>query len=201
MAITNGYCTLNDIKAALRITDSTDDTLLELAVESASRMIDSVAERTFYNGGTATRQFAPMRSDLVQIDDCRTITTLRTSTNADYVFDQTWTVTDFQGEPLNQLVAGQSTPFTRIRATGDYNFPTAMNIATVEVVGVWGFATVPTAIKQACVIQSAREFKRFDSPLGVAGYGDLGVMRVSRYLDPDVEMLVRPWMRNTNAVA
>jgi hypothetical protein len=61
VAITNGYCSLNDIKAALRITDSTDDTLLELAVESASRMIDSVAERTFYNGGTATRQFAPMR--------------------------------------------------------------------------------------------------------------------------------------------
>lgn len=201
MAITNGYCSLNDIKAALRISDSTDDALLELAVESASRMIDSVAERIFYNAGTATRQYAALRSDLVQIDDCRTITTLQTSTNADYIYDQTWKVTDFQGEPLNQLVAGQSTPFTRIRATGDYNFPVASDVATVQVTGVWGFAAVPTAIKQACVIQSAREFKRFDSPLGVAGYGDLGVMRVSRYLDPDVEMLVRPWMRNTNAVA
>lgn len=201
MAITNGYCSLNDIKAALRITDSTDDALLELAVESASRMIDSVAERVFYSAGTATRTFAAARDDLVQIDDCRTITTLKTSTNADYIYDQTWTVTDYQGEPLNQLVAGQSTPFTRVRATGDYNFPVASGVATVEIVGVWGFATVPTAIKQACVIQSAREFKRFDSPLGVAGYGDLGVMRVSRYLDPDVEMLVRPWMRNTNAVA
>ena len=41
MAITNGYCSLNQIKAALRITDSVDDALLEMAVESASRMIDS----------------------------------------------------------------------------------------------------------------------------------------------------------------
>ncbi len=201
MAITNGYCTLDDIKAALRITDSVDNSLLELAVESASRMVDSFTERTFYNGGTATRVYAANRTDLVQIDDCRTITTLETSTNADYVYDQTWTATDYQGEPLNQLVAGQSTPFTRIRATGDYNFPVYANVSTVRVTGVWGFATVPTAIKQATIIQAAREFKRFDSPLGVAGYGDMGVMRVSRYLDPDVEMLVRPWMRNTNAVA
>lgn len=201
MAITNGYASLNDIKAALRISDSVDDTLLELAVESASRMIDSFTERTFYNGGTATRVYAPARTDLVQIDDCRTIGTVETSTNADYVYDQTWTALDYQGEPLNGLVAGQATPFTRIRATGDYAFPVYMGVATVRVTGVWGFATVPTAVKQATVIQAAREFKRFDSPLGVAGYGDMGMMRVSRYLDPDVEQLVRPWMRNTNAVA
>ena len=30
MAITNGYCTLVEVKAALRITDALDDTLLEI---------------------------------------------------------------------------------------------------------------------------------------------------------------------------
>lgn len=196
MAIVNGYCSLAEIKAALRISDSVDDTLLELSVEAASRMIDGTCERVFYNAGTATRTFAAERPDLVQIDDCQSITTFRTSTNADYIYDQTFTTTDFQPEPLNQLVAGQVTPFTRVRASGDYDFPVASSVATVQIVGVWGFAAVPVAIKQATILQASREFKRFDSPLGVAGFGDMGMLRVSRYIDPDVEMLVRPYVRN-----
>lgn len=201
MAITNGYCTLAEIKAALRITDSVDDTLLELSVESASRMIDGTCERVFYNAGTATRVFSSERADLVQIDDCRTITTFETSSNADFVWDTTWTATDYQPEPLNQLVAGQAVPFTRVRVSGDYSIPVASSVATVRITGVWGFAAVPTVIKQACIIQGSREYKRLDSPLGVAGFGDLGVLRVSRYLDPDVEMLVRPYVRNMHGVA
>ena len=48
MAIVNGYCTLAELKSALRITDSTDDTLLENAIESASRRIDGYTGRFFY---------------------------------------------------------------------------------------------------------------------------------------------------------
>jgi hypothetical protein len=40
MAITQGYASLNQVKAALRITDTVDDTLLEMAIESGSRAID-----------------------------------------------------------------------------------------------------------------------------------------------------------------
>ena len=55
MAITNGYASLADVKAALRIpsADTIDDSLLETAIESASRMIDSYTARTFSNAGTA----------------------------------------------------------------------------------------------------------------------------------------------------
>jgi len=35
MAITNGYCTLADVKAALRIIDSVDDSLIEQSIEAA----------------------------------------------------------------------------------------------------------------------------------------------------------------------
>ncbi len=45
MAITNGYATLAQVKAALRITDSVDDPLLEMAIESGSRAIDGYANR------------------------------------------------------------------------------------------------------------------------------------------------------------
>jgi hypothetical protein len=41
-----------------------------------------------------------------------------------------------------------------------------------------------------------RIFKRLDSPLGVAGFGDFGAMRVSKGLDPDVAQLVAPYVRH-----
>jgi len=54
---------------------------------------------------------------------------------------------------------------------------------------------VPTPITQACIIQASRIFKRLDSPLGVLSFGDMGSIRVSRYLDPDVEQLVAPYRK------
>jgi hypothetical protein len=34
-----------------------------------------------------------------------------------------------------------------------------------------------------------------DSPLGIAGFGDMGAMRVSFKGDPDVTMLLAPYRR------
>jgi hypothetical protein len=67
--------------------------------------------------------------------------------------------------------------------------------ALVKVTGVWGWPAVPAAISQATILQAARHFKRYDSPLGVAGFGDFGVVRVSRFLDADVQMLVEPYKK------
>lgn len=199
MAISNGYATLAQVKAALRITDSVDDTLLEMAVESASRAIDGHAGRYFYSSGTATRIYAADDASIVQIDDLGgTAITLQTDPDADGTWADTWAVSDYQLEPVNGIVDGLATPYTRIRATGDYNFPTLNGEALVKVTGVFGWSAVPTAITQACVIQSSRIFKRLDSPLGVAGFGDMGAIRVSRYLDPDVEQLVAPFRKLRN---
>lgn len=188
--ITNGYATLTQVKAALRITDTVDDTLLEMAIESASRAIDSYANRYFYASGTATRYYVPQDSLVTVIDDLVTLTTLESSSNIDQDYDLTWTAGQYQLEPLNGLVDGLATPSTQIRAIGQRFFNVLNGEATVRVTGTWGFASVPIAVTQACVIQSSRIYKRLDSPLGVAGFGDLGVMRVSQKLDPDVAQLV-----------
>lgn len=189
MAITNGYCSLNDIKASARITDNVDDSLLELAVESASRLIDTYTQRNFYNAGTATRLFVPLDSYVCEIDDLISITSLETSDGDK--FGTTWAATDYQLEPLNGVVDGiTGHPATRIRAIDDFLFNTLDGEATVRVVGTWGWSAVPTAIKQATVIQASRIFKRNDSPLGVAGFGDMGAIRVGVQLDPDVKHLV-----------
>jgi hypothetical protein len=39
-----------------------------------------------------------------------------------------------------------------------------------------------------------RLYKRMDSPLGVAGIGDIGVIRVSR-IDPDIDAMISPFKK------
>lgn len=192
--ITNGYCTLQDVKDALRITDNVDDTLLELSVETASRQIDDHCERVFYQTADDTRIFAPRDSFVCEIDDLVSVTSIKTSTAADGTFDVTWSASDYQLEPLNSIAGGITFPATQIRVTDNYWFPLAMDEATVQVVGTFGWAEVPTAIKYATILLASRLFKRFDSPLGVAGVGDLGVMRVSR-IDPDIDALIAPFKK------
>lgn len=199
MAITNGYATLAETKSALRITDSVDDSLLEMAIESASRLIDGYAGRQFFSSGTATRYYTADDDFVCEIDDISSSNiTLVTAMDADAVFDTTWTTTDYQLEPLNAVLDGQTWPYTRIRAVGDYLWPISGGEALVKLTAVFGWPAVPIAIKQATIIQASRIFKRLDSPLGVAGFGDLGVMRVSSSLDPDVAQLVAPYRRLRN---
>jgi hypothetical protein len=95
---------------------------------------------------------------------------------------------------LNQRVSGNTFPIYRLRMIGDYLFPIWGKQATVRIEGVFGFTPLPIQITQACVIQSSRIYKRLDSPLGIAGFGDLGAVRVGK-VDPDVAQLIRPFKK------
>ena len=200
MAIANGYASLAQIKAALRISagDATDDALLEMAVESASRLIDAYCGRNFLLGGTATRYYNTEDPYVVQIDDARSISAVSTSSSENGIFDITFDMTartgDIQAEPINDYVGGLVWPFTRLRAIGDYVFPVDKE-NTVEVTAAFGFPNIPVTVTQATILQSSRIFARLQSPLGVAGFGDMGIMRVGRSLDPDVSQLIEGYRR------
>lgn len=194
MAITNGYCTLGQLKDSARITDNVDDALLELAIESASREIDRACERYFYNSGSATRIFASRDSYVCEIDDLVSLATLKTDPEGDGNYTVTWGSGDFTLEPLNGYSGGIEHPFTQIRARDTYLFPLENGEPLVQVTGTWGWSSIPTAITQATVILASRIYKRNDSPLGVAGFSDLGVIRVGS-IDPDVEALIHPYKK------
>jgi hypothetical protein len=202
LAIVNGYASLSEVKAAARITDNIDDSLLELSIESASRDLDAYTERVFYStGATAVaRVYIPQDIYLVETDDIISVTTLKSDSTGNGTFDVTWASTDFQLEPLNGRAGGIDTPATRIRAIGDYLWPVYeprnvnSNQASVQVTGVFGFASVPIAIKQATILAALRAYKRYESPTGVLGFSDIGVVRIGR-LDPDVQRLVDPYRK------
>jgi len=199
VTVNNGYVDLALVKKALRITDDIDDQILELSIEAASREIDGYCERVFYQA-TESRVFIPEGSFLVRIDDLVTLTSLKTSSTGE-TFDTTWDLSkDAQLEPLNGQAGGLESPATRIRAIGEYVFPTwvPQNVnhyeATVEVTGTWGWSEIPTAVQQAALLLTLRQYRRYDSPLGIAGFDEMGAVRVGR-IDPDVSKLLSPFRK------
>jgi len=203
MTISNGYATLAEVKASLRINDSVDDSLLEIAIEAASRQVDGHTNRTFVVAGTVAtaRVYQAHWTDLVWVDDFASTTGLviETADGLDGNFATTWGTADYQLEPLNAYDSGISLPYTKIRALLNKSFPVDSSIAAVRVTARWGWSAVPTAVKQATILLASRGFKRYDSALGVAGFGDLGAIRVSR-TDPDVTALLEPYVLRRNLV-
>lgn len=194
MAITNGYCTLADVKAALRITDTIDDALIENSINAASRMIDQYCNRYFYSSSAGeVRYFKANDGFTCWIDDVQSVTDLKTSSTDPLIFDTTWATGDYQLQPNNSKANGAYSPYTYITATDNYLFPVWADIALVQVTGQFGWSSVPDPIKFATIIQASRLFKRLESPLGVAGVSDMGIMRVGSNIDGDVAQLCNPF--------
>jgi hypothetical protein len=196
--MTVNYATLQQVKSALRITDQVDDALLNVAIESASRWVDGWCDRSFAAAGTAVtfRDYIPSGTfEVLFIDDAAEIVEVRVDDDLDGTFAETLRDVDWQAEPVNGQSGGLVLPFTRLRPFEDGYWPTWRGQATVRVYARYGWPAIPTAVREATILQASRLFTRLDSPLGVAGFGDMGAMRVSRFVDPDVEMLLQPYRK------
>lgn len=196
MAISNGYCTLAELKDSLAIDDSTDNASLEAAIMSASRMIDDYTQRFFYKDGTqaapVARYYTPQDAYDLNIDDIVTVVSIATDDNLEFEYDTVWSTTDWVIEPINNPRKGW--PYNRLIAVGAYVWP--FNIPqAVKITGAWGWSAVPQEIQLATKIQASRLFVRRQSPFGIAGTPELGTVRLSARLDPDVEALIRPFKR------
>jgi hypothetical protein len=156
MAITNGYATLAQVKAYLRITsvDAGDDAVIEDLVEKASRLIDATSGRQFY-ASTATRYFTATCGDYLDLKmDLLSITTLKTDADGDRTYETTWATTDYDLMPFNY------TPYQWLEITpmGANYFPTLSK--GVEIVGSWGYSsTTPEDVELACLIMVENAYR------------------------------------------
>ncbi len=194
MAITNGYCTLAEVKSALRITDNADDTLLENAIEGASRRIDGYCGRRFYQQTTSISLYATDIYTLPTQDDLVSVTTLKTDDDGDGSFETTWTAgTDYQLEPLDRTLTGQ--PIRTVTAIGGKTFPlySTPALPSAQITGVRGWSAIPDDIREACVLLSMRGFARYNAALGVVGFADMAIQ--VRAVDPDVRDFLNPYRK------
>lgn len=196
MAITNGYATLAEVKAALRLTDSVDDTLLEKAIESASRRIDGYCGRWFYKTSSTAVNIYPINEYLVAFPDdvSSTSLTIKIDTNADGTYATTLTQgVDYILEPTDAALRGY--PYTHARMVGGQTFPLEVtpSFPTVQVTALWGWDAVPADVNQACVLLAMRQFARLNAALGVVGFADMAI--TVRAVDPDVRDLLNQYVK------
>ena len=186
-------CTVDDVKQTLGIEDTVDDLEINVAVEAATAMIEQYCGRQFTQDSVASaRVYVATNSYLVQVDDISTTSglILETDPGADGTFDQTWTAADYQLEPLNGIINGQTWPYHTIRAIRSLYFPQDYGQALIRVTARWGWASVPTAVKQAAIIQTITVFKSPDAPFGATPFQDTGILRLRSALHPTAAALL-----------
>lgn len=194
----NVYTTLADVRNALQIEDSLDDNDIQVAILAASRMIDDYCQRNFFQEGTLAspviKYYTAVNPWYLEIDDLLQPTDIRTRANFNGAYNTVWDLdTDVMYEPVNNPELGR--PVTRLLSVGSYVFPYFFP-QTVKITGVWGYSDIPYEVGMACKIQASRLFVRKQSPFGIAGSVELGTVRLSSRLDPDVEMLLKTFRRN-----
>jgi hypothetical protein len=195
MAITNGYATLSEVKASLRLTDSVDDVLIERAIESASRRIDGYCGRFFYKTAQTPVAFYPLNEFLLRFpnDVSSTSVTIKIDTAANGTYATTLVQgSDYILEPTNAPLQGY--PYRHARMIGGQTFPLEVipSFPTVQVTAAWGWNAVPSAVNQACIILAMRQFARLNASLGVVGFADMAI--TVRAVDPDVRDLLNQFV-------
>ena len=191
------YASLSEFKAAVNITDSADDSALQSVLDATDTLIDLYCDRkTGFGTATETRYYTAEDYQYVLTDDLVSVTTLQTDDDANGTYETTWTVgTDYVLAPRNAALDGF--PYTEIdtSVTWPRNFPKDVYLG-VKVVGVFGFPSVPAAVKQAEIIQAGAVWNSRTAPFGVIGSADLGgILRMSRALHPEAALILEPYRK------
>lgn len=196
-------------------TDDISDAELQSLLDSAARAInrttnrpdgfvaDVVASARTYSGSGKTYQWIDESVEITQVAVKDAVT--------DSAFTA-WGATDwiaFSGDPgapdFNSLPTGA----IMVDPTGDQSFFTngqftttpgfrtiatgiGRGVPTVQITAKWGYAIeVPDDIKQACIMQAVRWYKRLQGAMAdtIAG-PDFGTLLFRQALDPDIKLLL-----------
>lgn len=196
------YITVQQFRDAIHDTSSLDLTVVQNAILAASRAVEGLTGRHFYQH-TGTQYFSPDGLWIVSLDDMDLATTTGLTVHVDTGFAGTYTEvrtfgTDFICEPINQSVYGlEGWPFTSLRAVnGKVWFLRYLDYQrdTVKVDGTWGWPAVPHAVIEATTIVASFLYKRPEAALGMSALPEIGMMRVR---DPDVAMILQPYVKQS----
>lgn len=200
---TGDYVDLPTLKGYLGITQPTWDTLLTLAITSASRAVERYCQRKFWlDTVPGARTFIPdtlLDLGLGAGNDIGSTTGFGVATDPSGTgtFNVIW---DFPGDiqllPQNAPFASpEARPWTALRAVGTKTFPWLINtwlthLDRIQVTALWGWPEVPSDVISATLIKAAHLYMRKDAVNGIAGYGEFGPVRLSKGEDSDVMSLL-----------
>lgn len=205
------YCSMEELKSRLQIkqTDTKDDYEMQIVLQAVTDWITQYCGRHFYRI-TETRTFAPVEGIwTLTIDDIVSATSVDLDYDGDGVYETHWTEGhDYQllrymnnynvndhgiAQPRNYLQVINPANVTANPAGGQW-LPWIWPFTRrdrVSITGIWGWPDVPSGVSQASLYIAAEMFKAKDSPFGVAGIGDLGIIKIQA--SPWVVELLRPY--------
>ena len=208
------YCTKEELKSRLQIdgTDTSDDHEIQIVMQAVTDWITTYCGRHFYRV-TETRTFRPDNVWTLDIDDLVTCTSLDLDYDGDGVYEVHW-VQDVNFQLMrtqsryNKHNLGVARPYNNLQVTSGTTGNPAVGSGwlpwlwpftrqdRVSITGVWGWQDIPPSVSQAALYIAAEMFKSKDSPFGVAGIGELGIVKIAA--SPWVVELLRPYknMRN-----
>jgi hypothetical protein len=189
---TDLYASLPELTAYMgATTDTEDEANLTISLNGASRHVDQFTGRRFWADDAPTERVFRTHGrvnrlgegDLLIVDDI--------ASEAGVIVEG-WNGSSYDGinassyelTPESDIDRGK--PATGILFPG---FPVA-GYRKVRVTATWGWPSVPSEVKQATLIQAARLYQRKDSPNGVMGDANWGLVRVP-FMDPDVKALLQ----------
>lgn len=212
------YATVRELREQMGKTRTTSDVELALILDAAADSINNFCNRPdgFMADPTASSRLYTGKGGPVQrLDECVQITKVEVKedpTDDDYTEWDTDDWVAFSGDSENPdfQPTAKGKPYTAIMvtATGDEDHFTSgkyshrrgfrpshrvrRGVPTVRVTGRWGYAdTVPNVVRQACLVQAARWFKRGQSGWADAvGSPDLGQLFYRKPLDPAIQLML-----------
>jgi hypothetical protein len=197
------YATVLELRAQIDRLIADDDVALAAILDAATISIDRACNRyrpgfEYWNAPAvaSARLYSGSGKAWQRIDPCIAITQVAVK---DSVTDTTYTAWDaadwvaFQGSyerpTFNDL------PYTALMVAidGDYaGFTRGIRGPSVRVTARWGeSATPPADITEACIMQSARWYKRLQSAMSdTLASGEMGMLLFQKSLDPDIRRIL-----------
>jgi hypothetical protein len=181
------YVGLEEMKDRLNVTDPDDDSSLQTAIAASAGWINEYCGQAF-NRVTETRTFVPHDIWLLNTDPLVSVSALAIDRDGDGVFEEPWVQgTDYQLRlgpgRYNVNTLGVARPYRQVQVLQSGRlFPFLLPYGhqdKVQIIGTWNWPAVPWQVAEANRILAAQVFKEKDAPFGVAGFGDLGIVRIS----------------------
>ncbi|MDZ4768360.1 MAG: hypothetical protein SGJ24_04465 [Chloroflexota bacterium] len=210
------YTTVQKVRATIGSqVSSADDDVITRLISAVSRQIDRYCNRLdgFEASATATARVFPGRGETtLWIDECAAVTLVEGRESVSSAWTG-WTAGDwipFSGDDMSPnfnktpyhglmvMPSGTHSVFPHGAYSSMWVFDTGrrqrgivMTLPTVQVTARWGYAlSVPDDVENACIIQTARMYKRGQSAYAdTLATSDFGTMQY-RKLDPEVEAIL-----------
>ena len=208
------YAVAADLRARINKTSVADDAILTAIIAAAERNINRACNRPdgFVALAIATaRKYSGSGRTYQWIDECVAISKVEVKDSPTDAVYATWGAGDYlagSGDVKDPNYNSLPYVFLISDPTGDYSLFTSggysfmrgfppegeetRGVPTVQVTARWGYAaTVPDDIREACLMQAARWYKRFEGAMADAlASAELGQLLYRQSLDPDIRRIL-----------